>query len=559
MRSIVENNFDGILIVRADGRIELANAAAEALFRLPPGTAAAANVQALLPSLATASGGGPEGVGLASGRRELRAVRSDGSAFPAEVVTSRIAEDDEPLFVAVVHDITARKAQQHRLEHQALHDALTELPNRRLIMDRLERAVADAAVIGQPMALLLLDLDRFKEINDTLGHEVGDRLLCAVAKRLLAACSGSDIIGRLGGDEFAVILPAPTGMDPAKAVAQRLGAALAQPFALDAISLDIAASIGIAVCPDHADDPTRLLRCADVAMYAAKQQGIGIASYDREKDDHSLRSLVLTGELRQAIESRSLFLAFQPKIDLRTRRVCGVEALTRWVHPVHGFVPPDQFIPHAERTGLIQPLTTWCLDTALERIVELRTKAPDLTVAVNLSTLALHAGDVPARVEDLMRRWGIRAGDLTLEVTESALMEDPERALEILCRLREIGTRVSIDDFGTGYSSLAYLKALPVDELKIDKAFVMHLHEDERDAKIVRSTIELAHGLGLKVVAEGVETEAQLAALAAFGCDVGQGYLFGKPLPVEQWLSWAAASPWACGTRHTAEAAQGAA
>ncbi|HRK96460.1 MAG TPA: GGDEF domain-containing phosphodiesterase, partial [Rhodospirillales bacterium] len=342
-------------------------------------------------------------------------------------------------------------------------------------------------------------------------------------------------------------------------IARQIAQALAEPFRIDAIALDVAASIGIALHPDHADDQARLLRCADVAMYAAKQQGGGIAVYDQEKDDNSLRSLVLTGELRKAIESRSLFLAFQPKIDLATGRVCGVEALTRWVHPVHGFIPPDQFIPHAERTGLIQPLTGWCLETALERIVELRTRVPELTVAVNLSTRALHAGDVPATVAALLGRWGIRAGDLTLEVTESALMEDPERALEVLNRLREIGLRVSIDDFGTGYSSLAYLKSLPVDELKIDKAFVMHLHEDERDAKIVRSTIDLAHGLGLKVVAEGVETEAHLAALAAFGCDVGQGYFFSKPLPVDQWLAWADGSRWACGARSATSSTQSAA
>ncbi len=226
---------------------------------------------------------------------------------------------------------------------------------------------------------------------------------------------------------------------------------------------------------------------------------------------------------------------------------------------MHGFIPPDQFIPHAERTGLIQPLTDWCLETALERIVELRTRVPELTMAVNLSTRALHAGDVPGTVAALIGKWGIRPEDLTLEVTESALMDDPARALEVLNRLRELGARVSIDDFGTGYSSLAYLKSLPVDELKIDKAFVMHLHEDERDAKIVRSTIDLAHGLGLKVVAEGVETEAHLAALTAFGCDVGQGYLFSKPLPVDQWLAWADGSQWACGAPSGASAGQSAA
>jgi diguanylate cyclase (GGDEF)-like protein len=553
MRSIVENNFDGILIVRADGRVEMANDAAVALFRLPPltnaGVDAGVRLGSLLPELAPvgASGDADGRLDLGCGRRELQALRSDGSSFPAEVVTSRIAEEDEALFVAVVHDISARKAQQQELEHQALHDALTELPNRRMIIEHLETVLAAAAASGQPLALLLLDLDRFKAINDTLGHEVGDRLLRAVAGRLRATLGGAAIIGRLGGDEFAAIVPPSCDGAQAAAAAGRIMQALAEPFEIDAVALDVAASLGIALYPDHAEDQARLLRCADVAMYAAKQQGGGVATYDREKDDNSVRSLVLTGELRRALENRSLFLAFQPKVDLCSGRVCGVEALSRWVHPVHGFIPPDQFIPHAERTGLIQPLTQWCLETALERIVELRAKVPELSVAVNLSTRALHAGDVPATVAGLVAKWGIRPEGLTLEVTESALMEDPKRALDVLHRLSALGLRLSIDDFGTGYSSLAYLKSLPVDELKIDKAFVMHLNEDERDAKIVRSTIDLAHGLGLKVVAEGVETEAHVAALASFGCDVGQGYLFSKPLPVDQWLTWAEGSKWACG------------
>lgn len=314
MRSIVENNFDGILIVRRDGCVEMANAAALALFRLPPLTDPGVSVGSLLPGLAPADTGRGEPVDIGCGRSELRGVRSDGSSFPAEVVTSRIAEEDEALFVAVVHDISARKAQQHELEHQARHDALTELPNRRMIIEHLERMLAAAGAAGEPLALLLLDLDRFKAINDTLGHEVGDRLLRAVALRLRTTLGGSTIIGRLGGDEFAAILPPRTGAEDAAAIARRIMQVLAEPFEIDAVALDVAASIGIALYPDHADDRARLLRCADVAMYAAKQQGGGVAIYDREKDDNSVRSLVLTGELRRALETRSLFLAFQPKV-----------------------------------------------------------------------------------------------------------------------------------------------------------------------------------------------------------------------------------------------------
>lgn len=545
MRSIVEHGFDGILVVRPDGRVDFANSAAQTLFGAQEGALRGWPVAALIPDLADPAGHGSGTIEIGSGRRELQAVRMDGTGFPAEVATGRIVKSDDRLFVAVVHDISARQAQQRKLEHQALHDALTGLANRTLIMDRLERALERARQGKKPLALLLLDLDRFKEINDTLGHQAGDGLLREVARRLPAALRDGDSIGRLGGDEFALVLPAVTDLGKATAVATRTIESLKPPFEHEGLSLEMGASIGIALYPDHAEDAARLLRCADVAMYAAKTDHVPIAVYDQEKDENSLRNLSLTGELRTAIRDKTLFLAFQPKIDLRTRRVCGVEALARWIHPVHGFIPPDQFIARAEHTGLIQPLTAWALEAAMAGLTDLRRRIPELTMAVNISTRSLQDRSLPNEVMALIATWRIDPADITLEITESALMDNPERALDTLHRLHNIGVRVSIDDFGTGYSSLAYLKSLPVGELKIDRCFVAHMHERERDAQIVRSTINLAHDLGLKVVAEGIETSAQLAALETYGCDIGQGYLFSKPLPGPDWLTWAETSPWA--------------
>jgi diguanylate cyclase len=426
--------------------------------------------------------------------------------------------------------------------HQALHDPLTGLPNRELFGDRVEQAIRASDRGLQPASLLLLDLDRFKDVNDTLGHHHGDLLLREVASRLTGTLRAVDTVARLGGDEFAVLLPDATA-DGAAAVAQKVRAALHQPLTLDGLGLDLDASIGIAVYPDHGGDAAELLQHADVAMYAAKQTHAGFVVYDPAVDQHSPRRLALLGGLRRALERDELVLHYQPKADLHTGQVLGAEALVRWQHPAHGLLGPGEFVPLAERTGLIHPLTRWVLDAALRQAAEWRQAGHDLSMSVNVSTRSLLDREFPDQVADRLTAWQVPATSLVLEVTESAVMADPALALEILGRLHALGVGLALDDFGTGYSSMAYLKALPVDELKVDRSFVGQMATSNSDAVIVRSTIDLGHNLGLHVVAEGVENQATWEELAALGCDTAQGYHLGRPMPadeLEQWLGVAA-------------------
>ena len=470
---------------------------------------------------------------------EMCNYRKDGTEFWVEfsIVPVTNAHGWYTHWVSVQRDITARK-QIDSLRHQATHDALTELPNRVLLQDRLTQALADAARDATPIALLLLDLDRFKEINDTLGHHVGDQLLQRIGPRVLELLCGADTMARLGGDEFAVLLPGAEEA-AATALATEILAALAVPFMLEGQSLDVGASIGIALAPAHGDDAATLLRHADVAMYVAKRGHQGHAVYDPAQDGNNPLRLGLMGELRAAIAQGELLLHYQPKLDHTSGRVSGVEALLRWPHPVHGLIAPDQFIPLAEQTGLIAPLTWWVLETALAQCQTWARAGLLLGVAVNLSARTLHDLALPARITALLATYGVPAGLLTLEVTESALMADPTRALNVLTQLAEQGVCLAIDDFGTGYSSLAYLKRLPVHQLKIDRSFIQHLVEGGADAAIVVSTIGLGHHLGLRVVAEGVETAEAWQLLAASGCDVSQGYHLSRPVTateLERWL-----------------------
>jgi diguanylate cyclase (GGDEF)-like protein len=427
----------------------------------------------------------------------------------------------------LVDDLTQAAAER---EYQALHDPLTGLPNRTLFTERVRQAAAALGPEGR-LAVLLVDLDRFKEINDTLGHASGDLVLREVGVRLRAGLPDSHTVARLGGDEFAVLVPALPDWDTAVGIGQLVRNALGRPLPIEQLELEVTGSVGIALGPDHGDDPELLLQRADVAMYQAKEGHTGLEVYAPERDQYSPRRLALVGALRTAIEQRDLTLVYQPKIDLVSGRVIGAEALVRWQHPEHGQIPPDEFIPIAESTALIQPLSHFVLETALDQAHRWHQTGISLGLAVNLSVRNLAEPTLADRVAGLIARAGVAPSALTLEITESGVMNDPEAAIAMLWALRRVGVRLSVDDFGTGYSSLAYLKRLPVDEVKLDKSFVLNMTGDADDAAIVRSTIELAHNLGLQLVAEGVEDQETLELLATLGCDLVQGYHLARPMP----------------------------
>jgi diguanylate cyclase (GGDEF)-like protein len=440
--------------------------------------------------------------------------------------------------------VRAMKGALDDARHQAMHDELTDLPNRACFYDRTEQALRLAARDGGHAAVLLLDLNRFKEINDTLGHKYGDRVLREIGPRLRQGLRHSDTLARLGGDEFCVLLPRVEGPLEAIDVAQRLLALLEDPFEIDGMGMSVEASCGVAVSPDDGDSADLLLQRADVAMYVAKGTRSGVVAYNDELNINSRARLALLGELRTAVAQGQFVLYYQPKATLDGNRVEGVEALVRWEHPTLGLVPPNDFIPLAEHTGLIKPLTTWVLGTALEQLSRWRQGGPagsvpdDLTMAVNLSTRSLLDDGFPGEVVAALRRWDIPAPLLELEITESTIMADPSRAHRLLSELAAIGVRVAIDDFGTGYSSLSYLKHLPVTQLKIDRSFVINMNHDHNDAVIVRSVIDLGHNLGLHTVAEGIEDGATWEQLKALGCDSGQGYLLARPMPADRLVAW---------------------
>ena len=410
---------------------------------------------------------------------------------------------------------------------QARTDDLTGLANRRHFYDALRRGGDDA--LHRPCAVVLVDLDRFKEVNDSLGHQAGDQLLRQVSERLTATVGGLGLLARLGGDEYALLMDG-AGEDDARRTASRIQADLAAPFRIGAASVVIGGSIGIALAPQHARDSQELLQMADLAMYAAKASRRGTEVYDEDRDGSGRYRLERITELREAIGSQQLVLHYQPQLDLRSGRVTGVEALVRWQHPVHGLLGPQHFVDLAESAGLMGRLTSWVLDEALAQCGRWRRDGLDLRVAVNVSPSVVVDQAFPGDVEALLAHHAVPGRALALEVTEELLMDNRERTVNALVLLRRLGVRVSIDDYGTGYSSLAYLKDLPVTELKLDRSFVASMNASPRSAAIVHSTVNLAHALGLDLVAEGVEDVATLDALVAAGCDLVQGYLLSRPV-----------------------------
>jgi diguanylate cyclase (GGDEF)-like protein len=423
-------------------------------------------------------------------------------------------------------------------EHEATHDSLTELPNRKLFRERAVEAVEASNRTGTVTAVMLIDLDRFKEVNDTLGHHIGDLLLQQIGPRLAGVLRESDSIARLGGDEFAVLLPDVKSELAAMEIADRMLEALERHFTLPEVLLDIDASIGIALAPEHGADVDTLMQRADVAMYLAKETRSGYQVYAPNRDPYSPSHLSLLHDLRNAVDSGQFVLYYQPKAALDTGQVTGVEALIRWEHPVQGMIAPDDFVPLAERSGLSRPLTLFVLDEALGQIAQWRRQGLELRMAVNLTGRNLHDPAFPVDVARLLEKHRVPANLLLLEITENSVMSDPTRVLGVLKALREMGVELALDDFGTGYSSLAYLKRLPVHELKIDKSFVMNMAGDESDAVIVQSTIGLARNLRLRVVAEGVEDKESWDELAALGCDLAQGYYLSRPAPAAELTPW---------------------
>jgi diguanylate cyclase len=444
------------------------------------------------------------------------------------------------LAVSFNHMLDGIVSREKEILRLAYEDGLTGLPNRAMFNEQLGHSVRLAKRATTALAVLLFDMDRFKTINDTLGHPTGDQVLREVGLRVRGALRDSDIIARLGGDEFAVLL-ATGSADNARVVAEKIHHALEEPLVIEGQTMDVAASIGIARFPDHGEDASALLRAADVAMYVAKRAKSRYAIYDPSHDVRRQEFLTLLGELRHAVEAGELVLHYQPKMNLAENRVTSVEALVRWRHPQRGLVEPSEFIPFAEQTGYIGAITRWVLSRAIEQCGVWERTGLRIRMCVNISARDLRLGDDLVQfVSSALQAEELPAGMLCLEITESALMDDPMSAQSALRKLRELGVATSIDDYGTGYSSLAYIKQLPVNELKIDRAFVSGMEADRRNAAIVRSTIELGHNLGLTVVAEGVETDHELAELRRFGCDEAQGFLFSRPMPaaaLERWLS----------------------
>ncbi len=549
IRAVTNSVADAIITIDEQGIIDTVNPAAENLFGYRAEELSGNNINILMPQpdrdqhneyiSSYLETGDTRILGVT---RELVGQRKDGSLFPMELAISEMLMDDKRHFIGIMRDITERKEHIAQLEYQALHDSLTGLPNRTLLVDRIEQAIRTANRERKQLALVIMDLDHFKEINDSLGHENGDRVLQDVAHRMKRVLRSSDTIARLGGDEFAVLLPA-ADVEHASQLSTKLLFVLEQPFEIDGHTFLMGASIGIALFPDHGGDVGTLMRRADVAMYVAKRSRRGFAVYESRQDQHSLHSLSLMSELRSAIENDQLVLCYQPVINLQTHRVSGVEALARWHHPKHGLLYPDEFIPLAEQTGLIRTLTLWVLKQATEQSQEWSKAGIELRVAVNLSVRNLHDTHFPEQVANIIASGGVQLSRLRLEITETAIMSDPTRALEILNHMGAMGVKISIDDYGTGYSSLSYLKQLPVDELKIDKSFVMGITVDDNDAVIVRSTIDLAHNIGMKVVAEGVENQMIYNMLAGLHCDSAQGFYMGEALSAIELVKWMQESP----------------
>ena len=468
----------------------------------------------------------------------LRNYRKDGSMYWNELNIAPVRNDAGMVthYIGVHTDISDAKTHQDELARQANHDSLTGLPNRNLLWDRIDRACARTQRYGDFAAVAFLDLDNFKVVNDSLGHSLGDHLLRAVAQRLQSSLRAMDTVARLGGDEFVLVLSDQKGEPSVSGELQRIVESFSQPFAVDGRDVFITASVGVALYPQDAKDPETLMKSAELAMYRAKESGRnGYQLYTAEMQTRVTERLALEGKLRRALERGEFSLHYQPQVDLRSKRIFGVEALIRWNQPDLGMVSPAKFIPLAEETGLIVPIGAWVVRTACRQCKAWQDAGlPPVTVAVNISARQFREKNLLQVVAQILTETGLNPRQLELEITESVIMHDAQQIIASLQAFRDMGVKLSVDDFGTGYSSLSYLKRFPVDRLKIDQSFVHDLGSDADDAAIAQAVITLGHTMGLRVIAEGVETPEQLAFLRRHECDEMQGYLFGKPMPADE-------------------------
>jgi diguanylate cyclase (GGDEF)-like protein/PAS domain S-box-containing protein len=509
------------------------NAAVERLFGWKPLELIGKNIDCLIAAGRRAQRDHPSHKMMIMGfGRELRMQRKDGSAFAAELMLSEMRVDGRTKYTGILRDIGDRKRAEERIRQLANYDDLTGLPNRMLFSQLLEQALSESKFSNKQVAVLFIDLDRFKLVNDTLSHDAGDKVLQMVARRLTEAVPRRDTIARFGGDEFVVLMRDCSIPTDAAETAQKLLSAIAQPLPLEEQEFHLTASIGISTFPNDGLSAQTILKNADVAMHRAKEHGKNnYQFYSSQMNLHSFERLVLERFLRRALEQQEFHLYYQPKIDIATGCVTGMEALLRWIHPGMGMISPGKFIPLAEETGLIVPIGAWVLRTACAQIRAWQLQGlPTLRVAVNLSARQFAHDDLHASIVRALEETGLAPELLELEITESLTMENPEHAAALLKKLKALGVRLAIDDFGTGYSSLGYLKRFPIDTVKIDRSFIRDIPHDEDDVAITQAVIAMAHSLRLKVIAEGVETGEQLAFLRAHGCDEAQGYLFGAPM-----------------------------